>query len=199
MADYVVFDLGGVLIDWNPRYLYRKVLPPAEVEQLLTEVLTPEWNAQMDAGYPFADALAERVAAHPELEPVIRIYGSRWSEMLGGAIEGTVALLAQLRQRGTPLYALTNWSAETFHHATDRFPFLSWFEDILVSGREGMVKPDPAIYRGLLERNGLDAPRGLFIDDVPKNVEGAKRVGLDAIHFVGPGPLQADLRARDLL
>lgn len=196
--DYVVFDLGGVLIDWNPRYLYEKLLPDHAVESFVREVVHPDWNAQMDAGMPFADALDERVRAHPEHADLIRAYWHRWAEMLGGAIDGTVEVLRELREAEVPVYALTNWSAETFHHATDRFGFLAWFLDIVVSGRERVVKPEPAIYQILLDRNALDSARGVFIDDVPKNVDGARQVGLDAVRFEHPETLRDDLRRRGL-
>mgnify|MGYP006292797779 CR=1 FL=1 len=196
--EYVVFDLGGVLIDWNPRYLYRQLLPDHAVEPFVRDVVHATWNAQMDAGVPFADALDERVRAYPDHAGLIRAYWDRWAEMLGGALEGTVDVLRELRDAEVPVYALTNWSAETFHHATDRFDFLSWFRDIVVSGRERVVKPDPAIYRLLLDRNDLDPTRGVFVDDVPKNVDGARRVGLDAVRFEDPASLRGDLRRRGL-
>jgi len=196
---YVIFDLGGVLIDWNPRYLYRKLLSEAEADRFVTEIVHPAWNAQMDAGVPFHEALAERKRAHPEHDALIDAYWDRWDEMLGGAVDGTVDVLRELREAGVPLYALTNWSAETFHHATRRFAFLAWFIDILVSGRERLVKPDPRIYTRLLERNALDPAQGLFVDDVPKNVEGAERVGLDAVWFRDASALRDELRRRHLL
>jgi 2-haloacid dehalogenase len=199
MIDYVIFDLGGVLIDWNPRYLYRKLLPEPEVESFVQRVVPTSWHVQMDAGYPFAEAIAERLDEHPEHTSLIRAYVERWAEMLGGAIEGTVEILRALRGRGTPVYSLTNWSAETFHHAEARFEFLTWFEDILVSGRERIMKPDPAIYRRLLDRNALSPERGVFIDDVPENLEGAHAIGLDTIHFTSPEALRAELEARGLI
>ncbi|HJL40798.1 MAG TPA: HAD family phosphatase [Myxococcales bacterium LLY-WYZ-16_1] len=196
---YVVFDLGGVLVDWNPRHLFRKLMPAAEMERFLGEVATPEWNAKMDAGKPFADAIAERAVDFPDDGPWLRAYFERWPEMLGGPIEGTVTLLETLDARGVPLYALTNWSAETFHHAERRFSFLQRFQDILVSGREGLVKPHPEVYLALLRRNRLRPEHGVFIDDVAANVEGARQVGLDGIRFEGPARLRGDLNRRGLL
>jgi 2-haloacid dehalogenase len=190
---YVVFDLGGVLIDWNPRYLYRQLLPAPEVERFLGEVATPEWNVQMDEGKPFAEAIAERKADHPEHGALLDAYFDRWDEMLGGAIDGTVRILERLHAEGVPLYALTNWSAETFPHAERRFEFLALFRDILVSGVERMVKPNPSIYRRLLDRNHLPPADGVFIDDNLPNVHGAEGVGLTAIHFRNPEQLQPEL------
>ena len=152
-----VFDLGGVLIDWDPRYLYRKLLADeAAVEEFLATVCTPEWNAEQDRGRPFAEGVAELVERHPAHAAAIAAYHERWPEMLGGDIPGAVELLAELRATGVPLYALTNWSAETFVLARERFEFLDWFDGLLVSGEERMIKPDPAIFELLLDRFGLD-------------------------------------------
>lgn len=190
---YVVFDLGGVLIDWDPRYLYRKLLPSEEVEAFIRDVVPFDWNVQMDAGKPFAEAIAERIAAHPEDTSLLHAYFERWSEMLGGALEGTVEVLETLDAAGIPLYALTNWSAETFHHAETRFGFLSCFRDILVSGREGIKKPNPEIYRRLLKRNQLSAAEGVFIDDMLPNVQAAEAVGMSGIHFHNAAQLRLAL------
>lgn len=200
MARAVIFDLGGVLIDWNPRHLYRGLFDDeAEMEYFLAEVCPPAWNLSLDAGRPFEEAIAERVRLFPEEEARIRAWRERWPEMLKGPIEGTVAILEALRARGLPLYALTNWSAETYPFAEARYPFLAWFESVLVSGREKLVKPNPAIYRRLLERECLTPAETLFIDDVPANVEGARSVGLQAHHFVSPEGLHEELRRRGLL
>lgn len=196
----VVFDLGGVLIDWNPRHLYRKIFPDeAEMERFLSEVCPPQWNALQDAGRPIAEAVAERTALFPDQADAIRAFYGRWEEMLNGAIGGTVDILHALRDRGTPLYALTNWSAETFPRALRIFDFLGVFEDILVSGQEGMAKPDPAIYRRLLERHGMRPGDCLFIDDAPRNVAAARAVGMHAVHFRSAEGLREDLKGLDLL
>jgi 2-haloacid dehalogenase len=196
----VVFDLGGVLIDWDPRYLYRKLLADeAAVEEFLATVCTPEWNDEQDRGRPFAEAVAELVERHPVHAAAIAAYHERWTEMLGGDIPGTVELLAELRAGGVPLYALTNWSAETFGSARERFEFLAWFDGVLVSGEERMIKPDPAIFRLLLDRFGLDPETTFYIDDSPANVAAAGRLGFDAVRFTGPGQLRRDLEARRLL
>jgi 2-haloacid dehalogenase len=196
----VVFDLGGVLIDWDPRYLYRKLLDDeAAVEAFLATVCTPEWNAEQDRGRPFAEGVAELVERHPVHAAAITAYHERWPEMLGGAVGGTVEVLAELRAAGVPVYALTNWSAETFGIARERFEFLEWFDGVLVSGEERMIKPDPAIFRLLLDRFGLDPGATFYIDDSPANVAAADRLGLDAVRFTSPAQLRRDLEARGLL
>jgi 2-haloacid dehalogenase len=196
----VVFDLGGVLIDWDPRYLYRKLLDDeAAVEEFLATVCTPEWNAEQDRGRPFAEGVAELVERHPAHAAAITAYHERWPEMLDGAIGGTVEVLAELRAAGVPVYALTNWSAETFGIARERFEFLEWFDGVLVSGEERMIKPDPAIFRLLLDRFGLDPEASFYVDDSEPNVEAAGRLGFDAVRFTGPAELRRDLEARGLL
>lgn len=197
----VIFDLGGVLIDWNPEYLFRKIFDDeAEMRRFLTEITTPDWNEQQDAGRPLAEATEWLVERHPEHEAPIRAYYGRWEEMLGGAIAGTVELLNRLHaQNSHRLYALTNWSDETFPIAVERYEFLQLFEGILVSGREKLKKPDPRIYRLVIERYAISPQRSLFIDDSRRNVEGARAVGLQAIHFESPEKLETDLRERGIL
>lgn len=192
--DTVIFDLGGVLIDWNPRYLYRKVFDdPARMEHFLAQVCTLEWNARQDAGRTWDEAVAELSARHPAHAAEIALYRDRWPEMLGEAIEGTVALMARLRARGVRLLALTNWSQETFPVALARYGFLHEFEGILVSGAEGLIKPDPAIFALLRERFGLAPARTLFIDDSLRNVEAARDAGLHAVHFADAATLARQL------
>ncbi len=189
----VVFDIGNVLIRWDPRHLYRKLLDDeAAMERFLAEVCTDAWNLEQDRGRSFAEAVAERVALFPEHEALIRAYDERWDEMVPGAIDGTVEILDELEAAGVPLYAITNFSTEKFALALRRFPFLGRFRDTVVSAHERLLKPDPAIYRLLLERNGLSAGESVFIDDSPKNVAGAEAAGMAAIHFRSP----EDLRAR---
>ncbi len=200
IIDTVIFDLGNVLIDWNPRHLYRKLFLGDEhsMERFLAEVCTAEWNERQDAGRAWDQAIAEASARHPQYARMIRAYRERWDEMLGGPLHDSVALLNELRSAGVRLFALTNWSEDTFPIALERYEFLSWFEDILVSGREKLIKPDPAIFRLLISRFGIDIERAIFIDDSLKNVEGARRVGLRAIHFTGAQQLRADLRQMGL-
>lgn len=194
--DTVIFDLGGVLIDWNPRHLFRKLFDKEEeMEYFLEHVCTGDWNEQQDAGRPFAEAVAEKVASFPEYEPQINAFFDRWPEMLGGPIEDTVAILEQIHQaKEHRLLALTNWSHETWPVAWERYHFLKHFEDILVSGKEKLKKPDPKIYQLLLARNNVDPRRALFIDDSQRNVKAAKKEGIPSIHFTNPTALRTTLR-----
>ncbi len=197
----VVFDLGGVLIDWNPRHLYRKLFAgdEAAMEAFLAAVVDDEWNVRQDAGRPFAEAVAEASARHPEYAVLIAAYDARWDEMLGGAIEESVVLLDALRRRGAALYALTNWSKDKFPVARARFDFLDWFEGIVVSGEEGVAKPDAAIFHRLLERYGLEPRTTLFIDDTAINVEAARDLGFQIHHFRSPGALHETLEGLNLI
>jgi 2-haloacid dehalogenase len=197
----VVFDLGGVLIDWDPRHLYRKLLPEdaERMEWFLANVCSSAWNEEQDAGRPFADAVALACASHPEHAALIRAYDERWPEMLNGPLPESVAILEALKQRGQPLYALTNWSAEKFPVALEKFDFLSWFDGIVVSGEIGMRKPDHRIFAHMVERFGLQAPRTFYVDDSARNVEAARAFGLDTVLFTTPQALRADLTARGLL
>ena len=200
MPTTVVFDLGNVLVDWNPRHLYRKLFDDeAAMERFLAEVITRDWIIAWDMGRPMADGIAELAARHPRHGGEIAASHARWNEMIPGAIDGSVKILAELKQRGTPLYALTNWSAETFPIARPRFPFLEWFDGIVVSGEIKMVKPDPAIYRHLLRTHRLEAADCVFIDDSPANVAGAEDVGLKGLRFTSPAQLRRDLERLGLL
>lgn len=196
----VVFDLGGVLIDWDPRYLYGTLFDGDDeaMEQFLATVTTPDWNAQQDAGRSFGEAVDELAAQHPHHADLIRAYHVRWREMIGGPIQGTLELLAELRSAGIPLYALTNWSAETFAPTKREFDFLSWFDGIVVSGEERVTKPDERIFRILVDRYGLEPGRTLYIDDSAVNVETARRLGFDTVHFRDPDQLRAELGRRGL-
>ncbi|TYB04198.1 HAD family phosphatase [Aggregatibacter actinomycetemcomitans] len=190
----VVFDLGGVLVDWNPRHLYRKIFSnDAEMERFLAEVCNSEWNARQDAGRSWSEGVAEAVKQHPQYEAETRAYHERWTETLNGAIDDTVALLEPLKRSGVRLLALTNWSNETFHFAEERFPFLTEFEGILVSGYERLAKPDPRIFNLLIERYHLNPQHTVFIDDNLRNVEGARNVGLHTLQFTHAQKLKQDL------
>lgn len=198
--DTVVFDLGGVLIDWNPRHLYRKLFAREDaMEEFLAEICTGAWNVEQDRGRPFAEATALLVERHPHHRAMIEAYFDRWTEMLNGPIHGTVAVLEELHGRGVPLFALTNWSAETWPLAQPSFPFLQRFRGILVSGQVGMIKPDPAIFRRLMEQFALRADRCVFIDDSPANARAAAECGFHAHHFRGPEALRGFLVDRGLL
>jgi len=182
----IIFDLGGVLIDWNPKYVYREVFNGDEekVDWFLDNICTMEWNVEHDAGRLLKDGTELLVKQYPEHEELIRIYYNRWHEMLGGPIQDSVSLLNKLKHANThKLYALTNWSAETFPIAIERYDFLQHFEGILVSGAEKMRKPFIKIYELMLERYQLDASTSVFIDDNLDNVLGARKVGMKAIHY----------------
>jgi 2-haloacid dehalogenase len=196
----VVFDLGGVLIDWNPRYLYRTLIPDERaMEDFLATVCSGAWNERQDAGRTIAEAEAELLACHPQHEKLIRAFYGQFDRMLAGPIDGTVAILEALHARDVPLYALTNWSRETFHHARRRFDFLDRFRGIVVSGELGMMKPDARIFLHLTQTHGLEPSDCLFIDDSPRNVAGARGAGLHAVQFTGPDALRGALQELGLL
>ncbi|HZR33429.1 MAG TPA: HAD family phosphatase [Terriglobales bacterium] len=191
----VVFDLGGVLVDWNPRYLYRKLFNGNEgaMEHFLATVCTPAWNLQQDAGRSFAEACGSLKALHPEKSALIDAWFDRFDEMLAGTIPGSVSLLAELRSEGVPLYALSNWSAETYPWAVKRFDWLQWFRGIMLSGEVKLVKPDPRIFQLLLERFAIDAKSAVYIDDVESNVKAARALGMYGIRFTDAAALRRDL------
>jgi 2-haloacid dehalogenase len=200
MPGTVVFDLGNVLVRWNPRLLYEQLIPDAaELEQFFETVITHDWIRDQDSGRTFADGIALLTGQFPHYEAEIRAFWERWEEMVPGPIEQTVEILAELRDRQTPLYALTNWSHETFPIARPRFPFFEWFEGIVVSGEVRLVKPDARIYRHLLDTHGLRAEDCVFIDDSPANVAGANAVGITGVHFQSPERLREDLIQLKLL
>lgn len=196
--DTVVFDVGLVLLEWDPRHLYRKIFPDdaEKMEWFLTEVCPSSWNLEQDRGRPWEEAIAEAVSRHPAYEAEIRAYRARWNEMVPGAIEGSVALLETLSAAGVPLFAITNFASDTFVEARARFDLFKHFRGIVVSGDEKVLKPDPRIYHILAERHDVDLTRSIFIDDSEKNVIGARAVGMAAHHFTSPTELAADLRAR---
>ena len=192
--DAVIFDIGGVLLDWNPRYLYRKLIDDeAAMERFLSEVCTMEWHEDNDRGVPFEVTCARLAAEHPEDAELIWAWGQRTEEMVGGPIEGTVQILSELKAQGMRLYALTNMEAHTYPLRRERYEFLRWFEGIVVSFDEGVIKPDPRIYRVLLERYGLTPASTLMIDDNPRNVEAARALGMPAVLFESPAALRAAL------
>jgi 2-haloacid dehalogenase len=195
-----VFDLGAVLIEWDPRHLYRSLFADeAAMEEFLATVCTPEWNAEQDRGRSLAEATATLVAEHPAHAAMIEAFYGRWDEMVGAPIEGTVAIAKELKAAGIRLLALSNWSSETFPRARHRLTFLDDFEGVLLSGSVGLIKPDPAIYHLLIERHHVDPAGALFIDDSPKNVDAAARLGFDAIPFTDSDQLREQLIQRGLL
>jgi 2-haloacid dehalogenase len=191
----VVFDIGNVLLRWDPRNLYRKIFrDEARMEWFLREVCSHDWNLEQDRGRSFAEAVEKLLPRHPEWAAEIRAFDERWQEMVPGAIEENVTLLRRLEAAGVPLYAITNFSREKFAEARERFPFLGGFDGVIVSAHEGLVKPDPAIYRLLIDRYGLAAEDCVFIDDSAANAEGARQAGMRVVHYVEPMDLAAELR-----
>ena len=191
----VVFDIGNVLIEWDPRNLYRRLIPdPVRMEWFLETVCTSDWNLEQDRGRSWEEAVAERVALFPDQEELIRAYDTGWHQMVPGEIAGSVRILEELHEAGVPLFAITNFSAAKYEEALARFPFLRLFRDTIVSAHERLLKPDEAIYRLLLDRHDIDPRRAVFIDDSARNVAGAAAAGMEAIHFVGPEDLRDRLR-----
>lgn len=199
-ARAVLFDLGGVLIDWNPRHLYRRLFAEERrMEDFLATICTQAWNEEHDLGRPFAEGVRLLTARYPHWAAEIRAYDERWGEMLKGPIADSVALLGKLRERGVALFALTNWSAEKFPIARARFDFLDWFTGIVVSGEERLKKPDPRIFALAATRFRLDPGATLFIDDSPHNAAAAARLGFRAHHFADAAGLRRALVGHGLL
>ena len=202
MIKNVVFDFGGVLIDWNPEYVFLKEFrgDRNQMNWFFKNICTSEWNEQQDAGCNIAQATEERLTMFPEYESLIRMYYGRWEEMLGYEITGTVALLEKLHNKSDiVLYGLTNWSHETFPVALERFDFLQYFQDIVVSGTEKLIKPDPLIYKLLLDRNGLKAEECVFIDDKEINVLAAQKLNIFGIRFDNANQLELELTKLGIL
>jgi 2-haloacid dehalogenase len=196
----VVFDIGNVLIEWDPRHLYRRIFDtPEEVEHFLSTICTSAWNLEFDRGRSFAEGVAELVAKHPQHEAAIRAFDERWDEMVPGLVPGTLALMERLEEKHVPLYAITNFSAEKYAAARVRFPFFDRFRGVIVSGRERILKPDRAIFDLLINRYDLRAADCLFVDDSMANIAGARAAGMEVHHFRGAEGLAAELAARDLI
>lgn len=194
----VVFDIGNVLIRWDPRILYRKLFTHVDmtaderrVDWFLETVCPPDWNLEQDRGRRIADAEAEAIGRHPEFAPQIRAFYGRFQEMIPGEIPQTVAALRRAKAVGMPVHGLTNFGAETFPATAKRFDFLRSFDTVVVSGEEGVIKPDPAIFNRLIERAELDPTRTAFIDDSAANIEAARAFGFVAHHFTDPAAFDA--------
>ena len=197
----VIFDVGRVLYDWDPRILYRRLIDDDRaLDAFLRDVVTHEWHFQHDAGRDFADTSAELAALYPQHEALIAAWGPRFIESIGAPIAGMPALVDDLDAAGVPLFAITNFSHEFWPPFRAReAAMFDRFRDIVVSGVEKLVKPDPAIYRLALDRFGLEAERTVFVDDNAANVAGAADVGLIALHFTDEPTLRGELRALGLL
>jgi 2-haloacid dehalogenase len=191
----VVFDVGGVLIDWDPRYLYRELIPDeADMERFLSDVCAPDWHFQHDLGASYEETIPPLVAAHPEWADEIRAWSDRFVEMYGGVFDGTVALLDELRTKQVPLFASTNWGAASWAAAKTRYDFLGWFQGALVSGEIGLAKPDPAFFNLLVETFGLHPPETLYIEDNLANLRAAADRGFVTHRFVSAEALGDALR-----
>jgi len=191
MKKTIIFDLGGVLIDWNPQHLFRKIFPDQEeMDFFLRAVCSLEWNAQIDRGYPFKMAIAELTAEHPEYTDQINAYFDRWDEMILGSFPETVKILKEIKDAGYPLVGLSNWSGETLPRVAHKFEFLNWFDPLVLSGEVEMVKPDPDIYHYLLKEINREPGECVFIDDSEVNIQTAEKLGFEGIHFSSPHQLR---------
>ena len=192
----VIFDLGGVLVDWDPMHLYRKLFADeARAADFIANICTQDWNEKQDAGRALSEATAERVALFPEWEAEILAYYGRWVEMVGGLVPGTGEVMRELKAAGLRLFALSNWNSQTFAQVRPRFPEFDLFEDIIVSGDHGCIKPEERFYRIALERIDLPLQSLVFVDDNPRNLRGAELIGLRGLLFTGADNLRRDLRA----
>jgi 2-haloacid dehalogenase len=197
----IVFDFGNVLLEWNPRYVYQRYFPddPQGMERFLEEVNFMDWNLQQDKGRPFAEGVAALSGKFPQYARLIQTYHDNWTDSLGRAYEGTVAIMKQLKQAGYPLYGLSNWSAETFPRAREKYDFFDLLDDFVISGDVGHVKPDPEIFRILLSKIGRPAQECLFIDDALANIDQAQKMGFATIHFQSSEQLAQSLRELGIL
>jgi 2-haloacid dehalogenase len=197
----IIFDLGGVLFDWNPRYLYRQFFPNDEraMEYFMEEIHFNEWNRQQDIGRPFNEAVIEKSQQFPQYAELIAAYDARWEETLAGIIPQSVAILERLHQSGYPLYALSNWSEEKFQIVRQRYAFLNWFDEIVISGEAGLAKPDAELFHYFLKRIHREPRECLFIDDAAMNIAIARDLGFQTMHFQSPQKLASELSAAGIL
>ncbi len=197
----IVFDFGNVLLEWDPRFVYRKFFQENEegMENFLKEIKFAEWNAEQDKGRPFEEGIAILSREFPQHAELIQAYHDHWQDSIGDAIAGSVEILKRLKHKGFRLYGLSNWSAETFPFALAKYDFFGMFDDMVISGQVGFVKPDPAIYTVLLEKIGKPADACLFIDDSLANIQQAKRMRFVTIHFTSPAQLEAELTQMGIL
>ncbi|MBN8672550.1 MAG: HAD family phosphatase [Chitinophagales bacterium] len=194
--DTIIFDLGGVLIDWNPMYVYRNYFDAEEKRNYFFEhICTSDWNEEQDAGRSIVEATQLLVEQFPDWEQPIRDYYGRWTEMLHGPVHETVEIFRQLKASGKyKIYALTNWQADLFNIALVRYNFLHWFDGRVVSGEEKIRKPFPEFYQRLLDRYNVDPGAALFVDDNLRNVKAAEQLGIQSIHFSNPAQFREELK-----
>ena len=196
MINTIIFDLGAVLIDWNPHYMYETLFADEEeMKTFLATICTPDWNEEQDAGRSLQEGTDLLAKQYPQHEVNIRAFYTRWEEMLGDPLWDTVEILKELKESGRyKIYALTNWSAETFPIALRRYDFLSWFDGIVVSGEEKMRKPTPEFYHILLKRHGVKPEEAVFIDDNYRNILAAQKLGINSVHFTSAELLRKELK-----
>lgn len=197
----IIFDYGNVLLEWNPRYVYQRYFPndPEGMEQFLKEIDFMEWNVQQDKGRTFAEGVAALSKQFPHHAHLIQAYHEHWIDSVGEAYWETVDLIHQLKEKGYPIYGLSNWSAETFPYAREKYNFFELFDDMVISGAVGFVKPEPEIFQILLDKVGRPAEECLFIDDSLPNIQQANTMGFETIHFVSPSQLKDALIELGLL
>ena len=197
----IIFDFGNVLIEWNPRYVYQNYFPndPEGMENFLNEVDFMGWNSHQDKGRTFKEGVADLSTQFPHYSYLIQAYHDNWKDSIGVAYWDTVEIMKQLKQKGYPLYGLSNWSAETFPYARAKYDFFELLDDMVISGYVGHVKPEPEIYHVLLEKVGKPAQECLFIDDSLANIQQAQRIGFQTIHFQSAEQLADELRSMNLL
>ncbi len=190
----IIFDFGGVLLDWDPHHLYRRFFKDrAETEQFLSEINFAQWNLEQDRGRPFVEGVAQLSAEFPQYSSLIRAFSDHWEESVVGPIDGSVKILQRLKKAGYSLYGLSNWSAETFPIAYNKYDFFKLFDGIIISGEVKVVKPDPAIFELLLEKMGHPAEECLLIDDSASNIAGAQKLGFATVLFQSPAQLELEL------
>jgi len=197
----IIFDFGNVLLEWNPRYVYQRYFPndPEGMERFFKEVDFADWNLQQDKGRPFVEGVAVLSEKFPHYAQLIQAYHENWTDSIGAAYSGTIEILKQLKQAGYPLYGLSNWSAETFPYAREKYDFFDLFDDFVISGEVGQVKPDPEIFQIMLEKIGKPAEQCLFIDDSLTNINQAQKMGFGTIHFQSPEQLATALHELKIL
>jgi 2-haloacid dehalogenase len=197
----IIFDFGNVLLEWNPRYVYQRYFPddPKGMERFLAEVNFAEWNLEQDKGRPFAEGVAILSEKFPHYAELIQAYHENWTDSIGAAYSGTIEILKKLKQAGYPLYGLSNWSAETFPFAREKYDFFDLFDDFVISGDVGLVKPDPEIFQIMLGKIGRPAGECLFIDDAVTNISQAQKMGFATVHFQSPEHLAVVLHELNIL
>ncbi|HKJ37819.1 MAG TPA: HAD family phosphatase [Anaerolineales bacterium] len=197
----IIFDYGNVLIEWNPRYVYQDHFPndPEEMENFLEEVDFMGWNARQDRGRTFSEGVADLSAQFPQHAHLIQAYHDNWKDSIGKSFTDTVKIMKELKQKGYPLYGLSNWSAETFPYAQEKFDFFDLLDDMVISGYVGYVKPEPEIYQLILEKIKRPAQECLFIDDSLPNIQQADKMGFETVHFQSPEQLADRLRELNIL